>query len=222
MNGTAVRKVLLVVLLLAASLWAFSALGVDIRQLSPGRVRTTVLSYGTWAPLAYFVAFGQPIVPLPASAMIALAGLVFGTTWGPVAGLAGATLRASASFLIARWLGREAVSRLLHGRVARLDQKLGEHAFKAVFFIRLIPNVPFDMQNYGLGFSRVRFGPYVLATVLGLIPASLAYAYLGDSLTDPTQFWKVLVAVGSILALVAAQWAWGKRVRVVTREDGQR
>lgn len=211
MNGAAVRNFLLFALLLAASLWALSALGVDATTLSPERVRVAVLSYGAWAPLAYFVAFGQPMVPLPGSVMIALAGLVFGTTWGPVAGLAGATLRASTSFLIARWLGRETVSRLLHGRVARLDEKIGRHAFKAVFFIRLIPNVPFDMQNYGLGFSRVRFGPYVLATALGLIPASIAYAYLGDSLTNPRQFWKVLVAVGLILALVAAKLAWKKK-----------
>lgn len=216
MTGTAIRNLIIFFLLASAAAWGLSVMGVDATRLSPERLRAAVLSYGVWAPLAYLVIFGQPLVPLPASAMIALAGALFGQEWGAAVGLAGATLRACAAFCVARFLGRETVARLLRGRMARLDEKLGEYAFRAVFFIRLIPNVPFDMQNYGLGFSRVRFGPYVLATVLGLAPASFAYAYLGDSLTDPAQSWKLMAAVALIVALLLAQWAW-RRTRPAGR-----
>jgi uncharacterized membrane protein YdjX (TVP38/TMEM64 family) len=223
MTGASIRNLVIFIVLLAAAVWGLSAMGVDATRLSPERIRTAVLSYGVRAPLAYLVIFGQPLVPLPGSAMIALAGVVFGKEWGAVAGLTGATLRASAAFVTARLLGRETVARLLHGRIARLNEKLAESSFKAVFLIRLIPNVPFDMQNYGLGFSRVRFTPYVLATMLGLAPTSIAYAYLGDSLTDPAQSWKLIAAVGLIAALLLAQWAWRRR-RPVGRgtADGSR
>ena len=216
MKGLVLRSLLMLALLVAAAVWGLSAMGVDVTHLSPERLRTAVLSYGAWAPLAYFVIFGQPLVPLPGSVMLALAGVVFGKGWGAVAGLLGAPLRAVAGFAIARWLGREAVARLLHKHVARLDEKLGEHAFKAVLLIRLLPNVPFDIQNYGLGFSRVTFGPYLLATVLGLIPWSIAYAYLGDSLRNPTQYWQVLAAVGLVAALIMAQRLWGRRERQIS------
>ncbi|OGX29158.1 MAG: hypothetical protein A3B78_02085 [Omnitrophica WOR_2 bacterium RIFCSPHIGHO2_02_FULL_67_20] len=214
MNGLALRGLLILVPLAAAAVWGLSAMGVDVAHLSPERLRAAVLSYGVWAPLAYFAIFGQPFVPLPGSVMLALAGVVFGKGWGALAGLAGATLRASATFLLARLLGRDAVARLLpRGRITRLNERIGQHAFNAVLLIRLIPNVPFDMQNYGLSFSRVRFGPYVLATALGLAPASIAYAYLGDSLTDLAQFWKLLGAVCLVAALVIAQRAWRRRKR---------
>ena len=200
MTGAAWR-LLAVAALAALGVWLLASLGVDIRHLSPEAVREAVLAHGAWAPLVYLVVFGQPIVPLPATAMLALGGIVFGRIWGPVAGLAGACLRAYAAFAVARLFGRDTVARMLRGRAAALDAKLNRHAFKAVFFIRLIPNVPYDMQNYALSFSQVRFPTYALATLLGLIPWSIAYAYLGDSLTDPGQTWKLTVAIVLVVAV---------------------
>lgn len=200
--------------------WVLKALGVDFTQLTPERVRTFVLSFGIWAPAIYLLAYGQPIVPLPASVMTITGGLAFGPLWGALAALAGATVRACSEFLVARLLGREAVAKLLKGKVAQLDQKIGAHGFKTVLLIRLIPNLPFDMQNYGLGFSQVRFGPYALASFLGMIPGSFAYVYLGYSLTDPKQVWKLLLAVLLIVGLMFAQRAWKTRQRQVPATGG--
>jgi uncharacterized membrane protein YdjX (TVP38/TMEM64 family) len=211
-NGIILRSLLVMTAVGAAAAWALAALGLDLHAFSPGAIRSTVLSYGAWAPLAYLIIFGQPVIPLPGSAMIALAGVVFGREWGALAGLTGAVMRASTAFALARLVGREAVKRYLTtGWMARLDEKLGRHALKAVAVIRFVPSVPFDMQNYALGVSRVRFTPYVLGTALGLIPASIAYAYLGDSLTDLNQFWQVLGAVCLVAGLIAVQRAWARR-----------
>jgi len=181
------------------------AVGIDLTQLSPERVRAFVLSFGVWAPLVYFLVYGQPIVPLPASVMSITGGLAFGPLWGTTAALCGATARACSQFAVARMFGREAVAKLLKGKIAALNEKIGTHGFKAVLFIRLIPNVPFDMQNYGLGFSKVRFASYALATFLGIIPGSFAYGYLGYSLTDPKQLWKLGLAVLLIVGLMVMQ-----------------
>ncbi len=191
--------------------WGLKALGFDVTQLSPERVRGFVLAFGVWAPLVYLLAYGQPIVPLPASVMTITGGLAFGPAWGFLAALFGATIRASTQFLVARLLGREAVAKLLKGKVASLDQKLSRHGFRAVLLIRLIPNLPFDVQNYGLGFSQVRFAPYVLGSFLGMIPGCFAFVYLGYSLTDPKQIWKLLLAILIIVGLIVAQRAWKAR-----------
>jgi len=191
--------------------WALKALGVDFAQVTPERIRGFVLSFGIWAPAIYLLAYGQPIVPLPASVMTITGGLAFGPLWGALTALGGAMVRACSEFLVARLLGREAVAKLLKGKVAELDQKIGAHGFKAVLLIRLIPNLPFDVQNYGLGFSQVRFGPYALASFLGMIPGSFAYVYLGYSLTDPKQIWKLLLAILVIIGLMVAQKTWKTR-----------
>ena len=153
MKGSTWLKLSLFLALAIGIGWGLKALGVDVTTLTPERVRTFVLSFGAWAPAIYILAYAQPIVPLPASVMTGLAGAAFGRTWGMLAALIGATLRASTEFLVARLLGRDVVAKLLKGKVAALDQKIGENSFKAVLLIRLIPNFPFDVQNYGLGFS---------------------------------------------------------------------
>lgn len=190
---------------LASLFWGLQALGVRPADVTPERIRAFVLSFGVWAPVIYLLAYGQPIVPLPASVMTITGGLAFGPSWGTLAALVGATVRACSEFLVARLLGRQAVERLLRGKLAAWDAKLAANGFTAVLLIRLVPNLPFDMQNYGLGFSRVRFSAYAPATVLGMIPGSFAYVYLGYSLTDPAQLWKLGVAVLLILGLVVLQ-----------------
>ena len=189
------------------------AAGFHVRRVTPEGVRAFVLSFGFWAPVVYLLAYGQPIVPLPAGVMTITGGLAFGPAWGTLAALVGATMRACSEFLVARLLGREAVAKLLKGKAVTLDQRLGEHGFQTVLLIRLIPSLPFDVLNYGLGFSQVRAVPYALASFLGMIPGSFAYVYLGYSLTDPKQLWKLGLAIVLIIGLMLAQRAWSKKHR---------
>jgi len=205
MNRSALVKLGGFILVVLGISWGLRAAGFDVTQISPERVKTFMLSFGFWAPAIYLAVYGQPIVPLPASIMTIAGGLAFGPLWGWLGALAGATTRACGQFVIARALGREAVAKLLKGKAASLDAKIGANGFQTVLLIRLIPNFPFDVQNYALGFSRVRFVPFALGTLLGMIPGSFAFVYLGYSLTDPAQLWKLAVAVGLILGLIAAQ-----------------
>ncbi|MBI2104388.1 MAG: TVP38/TMEM64 family protein [Candidatus Omnitrophica bacterium] len=196
---------------LASLFFGLQAFGIRPADVTPDKIRALVLSFGVWAPIVYLATYGQPIVPLPASVMTITGGLAFGPWWGTWAALTGATIRACGEFLIARLLGRQAVERLLRGKLAAWDAKLAANGFTAVLLIRLVPNLPFDMQNYGLGFSRVRFSAYAPATVLGMIPGSFAYVYLGYSLTDPKQLWKLGLAILLIIGLMLAQRAWSRR-----------
>ncbi len=210
-KGSTWLKLTLFVVLIIGLGWILRWLGIDLRQMTPDRIRTFVLSFGVWAPVVYLVAYGQPIVPLPASVMTVTGGLAFGPVWGTAAAVLGATVRACSEFAVARLLGREAVAKLLKGKVAQLDEKIGSQGFKTVLLIRLIPNLPFDVQNYGLGFSRVRFGPYALASFLGMAPGAFAYVYLGYSLTDPKQIWKLGLAIGLVIALMVGTSVWKRR-----------
>ena len=212
------KRIFLFVVILAAAWLALQAGGVELRDLSPERLKEFLLSFGIWAPAIYLLAYGQPLVPLPASVMTITGGLAFGPWWGTLAALTGATVRACAEFGVARLLGREAVAKLLKGKMAALDDKLGANGFTAVLLIRLLPNLPFDVQNYGLGFSRVRFAPYALASMLGMMPGCFAFVYFGYSLTDPRQLWKLLLAVVIIAGLMWVQRLWKRRKPRIARD----
>jgi uncharacterized membrane protein YdjX (TVP38/TMEM64 family) len=49
--------------------------------------------------------------------------------------------------------------------------------------MRMIPAVPFSVANYAAGASAVRVLPYMLATLVGLLPGTAAVVILGDALT---------------------------------------
>ncbi len=186
-------------------------LGIGPENITPEKVRGFVLSYGLWAPAILFLIYSQPFVPLPGSVMTVTSGLAFGPVLGCAVALSGAITRACTQFIVARYLGRRTVTRLLHGRVAHFNQKLGKHSFKAVLLIRMIPNVPYDMQNYGLGVSHVRFVPYLLATLIGITPFSVMLVLFGHTLTEPQQFWKLLAVLLTIATFVILQQSYANR-----------
>ena len=44
--------------------------------------------------------------------------------------------------------------------------------------MRLTPAVPFNLLNYALGLTRVRFADYAIASI-GMLPGTLLYVYSG-------------------------------------------
>ncbi len=200
-------------LLVVGVTWLLSLNGFDVMRVTPERVRALILSFGIWAPLIYVLGCAQPIVLMPASIVCMAGGLVFGPVWGTLAALGGSTLRACTQFGLARLLGREAVAKLLKGRAAALDARINASGFKTVLVIRLLPNVPFDMQNFGFGFSNVRFSSYLAASFIGLIPSSAAFAYFGYALTDARQRVAFFVILGLLVAAGLGHTAWNARRR---------
>ena len=61
--------------------------------------------------------------------------------------------------------------------------------------LRLIPAVPFSVLNYAAGASSVGVLPYVLATLVGLLPGTAAVVILGDAMTGNISPLLVLVSV---------------------------
>jgi uncharacterized membrane protein YdjX (TVP38/TMEM64 family) len=195
----------------AAMWWVLWRFGFDPRELSQERIRAFVLSFGGWAPAIYLLTYGQPVVPLPASMLTIAGGLAFGPVWGTLAALSGATLRACGQLGIARWMGRDAVTKMLKGRVAELNERVGANTFWTVFWIRMIPAMPYDVQNYTFGFSKVRFWPFALATCLGILPWTVTFVIFGDALSDPKRFWQMVAALAVFMVLFAVFAKWRRK-----------
>ena len=87
-------------------------------------------SLGVWGPLVFIVGYAAATVAfVPGSVLTLAAGAVFGLVAGVAYALAGAVIGASAAFLIARYLAREAVQ----ARLARSPR------FAAVITVRPSP-----------------------------------------------------------------------------------
>jgi uncharacterized membrane protein YdjX (TVP38/TMEM64 family) len=159
-----------------------------------------------------YVAVG--LLLLPASALTVAAGSIFGLWLGFAWAVLGANLTAIAAFLIARHLARGALERKLKSneRFQELDDAIGEGTWKIVALVRLSPIVPFSFANYAMGLTQVGFGPYCLATFLGMLPGTFVYVYLGyvgaESLhggSKSTGQW-ILLGVGLIASAALVFW----------------
>jgi uncharacterized membrane protein YdjX (TVP38/TMEM64 family) len=141
---------------------------------------------GPWGPVAFVVGYALATVALvPGSLLTLAAGALFGLAKGTVLVLVAATLGASVAFLIARYLARGFVERRLQhdARFAAIDRAIGEEGRKIVLLLRLSPLFPFNLLNYALGLTRVRFADYLVASV-GMLPGTLLYVYYGKVAGD--------------------------------------
>ena len=141
---------------------------------------------GRWGALVFIAGYVVATVAfVPGSLLTLAAGAVFGIVKGVALVFVGATLGASAAFLIARYVARGAVERKLAGnaRFAAIDRAIAREGRKIVTLLRLSPLFPFNLLNYGLGLTQVRFTDYLLAMV-GLLPGTILYVYSGKLVGD--------------------------------------
>jgi uncharacterized membrane protein YdjX (TVP38/TMEM64 family) len=117
-------------------------------------------------------------------ALVAAAGLLFGTALGTVLALAGVTLAACLQLALGRWLAGRHVHLVLPKRVRRIDDFLDRRGFWAVLYVRLAPFVPFVLVNYGAGVTRLRLRSMAAGTAIGAAPRVWAWVALGGSIDD--------------------------------------
>ncbi len=187
-----------IVLVLIALAYYYRDL-LPLHYLRAEVLREAIAGYGVWAPLLFILAYIVVVIAfLPASPMTLLAGALFGVWFGALYVLVGATLGALCAFLIARLLGQSAFTKLLERYGARLTpytNQLTHNGFGVVFLLRLTPLLPFNGLNLLLGLTHVRTLPYVLGTLLGIIPGVFVYAYAGATATAPSTTTVVITAL---------------------------
>jgi uncharacterized membrane protein YdjX (TVP38/TMEM64 family) len=177
------KKLVFYALAGVVALAALFLLGSKVGDVLP-RFTAWVQGLGVWGPVAYIAGYVLATVLFAPGVILTLAsGVIFGLVWGTVYTLIGATLGAACAFLIARYLARGFVERRLadRPRFQAIDRTVGRQGFKIVFLMRLSPVFPYNLLNYALGLTRVRFSDYLLACV-GMIPGTLLYVYYGKAL----------------------------------------
>ena len=118
---------------------------------------------------------------VPGSILTLGAGAIYGLAGGIGVVLLGANLGAALSFLLARTFLRERIEKMTAGnpRFEALDRAIAKEGAKIVLLVRLAPVFPFTYSNYAFGLTGVRPSLYVLATLVGILPGTAGYVYVG-------------------------------------------
>lgn len=132
---------------------------------------------------------------LPAAApLTVVGGFLFGWLLGGTATVIAATAGAVAIFLLARTALAAPLARASGARIAKLRAGFQEDAIGYLLFLRLVPAFPFWVVNIAPALLGVRLRDFVIATAIGIIPGTFAFALAGAGLD-------------SVLAAQARAWA---------------
>jgi uncharacterized membrane protein YdjX (TVP38/TMEM64 family) len=186
----------------AAGLALLVVAGRQVGGHVPGFV-AWVDGLGVWGPVVFALGYAVATLAfIPGSILTLAAGALFGLGKGTVVVFFGATLGSSLAFLVARYVARDAIERRLahRPRFAAIDRAVAREGLKIVTLLRLAPVFPYNLLNYGLGLTKVRF-PHYLVACLGMLPGTFLYVYYGKALGS-----LAAVAGGAELERGAGYW----------------
>lgn len=128
-----------------------------------------------WAAIGYLLV--ASVIAVPMGLIIVVAYVVFGPWMGALYTLVGATLGATVSYAIGRYLGHEWLRLFAGERINRISARLAERGILTVIVIRMLPIAPFAIVNMVAGTSHLRSRDFILGTILGMFPGSVLIAF---------------------------------------------
>lgn len=177
----------------------------------PQSIRSQVSDAGWWGIAGFIVLYAVlSSTPFPASTLTIASGLLFGLAVGASVVVFAATVGAYLAYWMARKLGRGQVARSEWGKLRRLDALLGRRGLISVLLVRLVP-LPFSLVNYAAGVSAVGQRDYVLGTMVGIVPGTVAYTALGAYGTSPLS-WPFAIALLAVLVIAAGSALLAKKL----------
>jgi len=146
-----------------------------------------------WGPLLYIGLYAlRPLIFFPATLLTLTSGAIFGA--GSLLNLALAVLYtalgANTSAMVAYWVGHFFGQGLLQeqkgadgttGLLQRYTARMRQNSFETVLIMRFI-FLPYDLVNYLAGILRIDWKAFLLATILGSIPGTIAFVSFGASI----------------------------------------
>ncbi len=166
-----------------ASLAIVLTLAVWLRQQadSVGAAIALLHEQADARPWVVLLAFAlRPFVLFPISVLVISCGVLYDAPWAYLLGWLGQTLSGLTGYAVVRYLvpasdaGADGFTQVWRRRI--------EHkAFESVLMMRVLL-LPYDIVNYACAWLRTPTPAYVLATAIGILPATLALVGIGESL----------------------------------------
>jgi uncharacterized membrane protein YdjX (TVP38/TMEM64 family) len=176
-----------------------------------------IRSWGVAAPLmSVLLMITQAIVsPIPAFLVTAANGMVFGKFWGALISWFGALLGALTSFYIARLFRNVALRKIVRNqKTVEFIRHAGEkRGFYVILLARLLPFISFDIIGYMAGLSGIRPWAFILATALGMLPATIIYTFIGHEIPVMEENFPILLTYTTVFIFILVVFSLVQGVR---------
>ena len=162
-----------------AGLFAWVYVSGTYERFDPAQLRDWVRDAGPWGGLLFVVSYSV-LQPFGVNGLVFLlsAPLIWNPTEAFLLNWAGTVGTGLFSFAGARFFVRDWLQARLPARVRRFDERLVSNGFRTVLLLRLIFYTTPSVQ-WALGVSRVHFGAFLSASVIGVAPFTLGSTLVG-------------------------------------------
>jgi uncharacterized membrane protein YdjX (TVP38/TMEM64 family) len=162
--------------------------------------------------IALGLALVHTVVWYPAEILDTAVGYVHGFAIGFPLVMAGWLLNAVVAF----WIGHHAARPVLYRmagreRFERYERVVHRGGVTLLLGMRLVPVVPFSLFSYVAGAARVPFVRFVWTTIVGYIPITAVFVYLGSKLEELSPTDPLLWAGAAVLILLLLVTRWLSR-----------
>lgn len=186
-----------------------------MQKIGVSELRELIGEHVLFAPIIYVLCFAiLPIFLFPVPVLAVVAGAVFGLFAGSLYTIIGAMINSVLMFYIARFLGFRTVSAFTQNSKSKILKTLGEPGgkFSLILILRLMPLVPYNALNYACGVMNVSLRDYVVATFVGIVPATFIMVNLGEKALDMRSNGFIIACV--LMAALVVLSSWGaKKIR---------
>lgn len=183
-----------------------------------------------WSPLA-LIGLYAVVSPLgmPVSPILVGGGAVFGFLIGSLYNMVGLLVGALLSYYLAKLLGRDFIVHIAGQRLRRVEQIFQRHGFWPLVQTRFLP-IPFVVTNFGAALAGITPMRFLVATTVGLVPATLLHTYFVSKLFTTTGQERLTYFIGWLLAMalfnvvigLPSLRRWWQRRRRLREETAQR
>jgi len=167
-------------------------------------IRQVLENAGILAPVVYilFMAVAIIVSPIPSLPLTIMAGVLFGGFMGGTYSIIGAELGALIAWWIGKKYGVKIIKKMFKHCITIPKRYRGTYFFGFIFVSRLLPIFQFDLVSYTAGILRMRFWPFALATLLGMLPVTYLFSYSGTYFVFGNVYLNVILTLLLILLMV--------------------
>lgn len=138
-------------------------------------------------PLLFILIYTlRPLTFFSATVLTLLAGSLWGGLLGIIYTVIGSNLSSTFAYYLGRFLGKGLIDESkTEGTIARYTDRMRKNSFETVLIMRFI-FLPYDLVSYLSGLLKIDFKAFILATIIGSIPGTIAITLAGASVPIDT------------------------------------
>lgn len=222
------KKILIFAVILLAGFGLASYFGLTDLLTNFQQLRHYLESFGWWGYGVFILlSIVVAVFMLPGQLLAIVGGIIYGGVVGGALTVIGASVGATISFIIGKYVARDyVVKKFQHNEVfKKIEHGVAENGVSFLIFTRLVPIFPYAIQSYAYALTPMTVRKFSVISFLTMLPASFIYAFMASEIVRRGVSWTLLVELslaGLLLALLSfLPKKISKKLQRLAKENGK-